>query len=376
MTWIGWCLGLAVGVHSGLAFAGGVAAIASTPDVSGSGYCELRCSFVIPEHGDQVYGGFMSTSVWVGSRDEEMVEDVIGPFPSQPGFDREWSASDGDVLHTDVSGFQRQPIRVSEQTPPGIGDDSSSQRFFPIWGEEARKQGYELPLPWGLSFNYSYIKQDFDITQFKLGLGGQPPSSVQLLQFDPVEATTNAYLGRLDLWVLPFLNIYGLGGYTKGRFSTVVTIPALLPIGTSRRVPVELDYEGPTYGGGMTLAGGYKEMFVSFDINYTITSLEFFTSDITALTLAPRAGWQGRIGWFKGAVYAGAMFQDLRQTLAGTVVIDPGSPAVQFEVDQENVTAWNPIAGVQWELTPHWFVIAEGGFGDRDMAVVSLGGRL
>ena len=35
--------------------------------------------------------------------------------------------------------------------------------FLPIWGEEARKRGYELPLPFGISANFYSEKQDFEV---------------------------------------------------------------------------------------------------------------------------------------------------------------------------------------------------------------------
>jgi len=43
--------------------------------------------------------------------------------------------------------------------------------FLPIWGEEARKRGYDLPLPFGISANFYYEKQDFEVQDLEIAFG-------------------------------------------------------------------------------------------------------------------------------------------------------------------------------------------------------------
>jgi len=81
-------------------------------------------------------------------------------------------------------------------------------------------------------------------------------------------------------------------------------------------VPVSVDLEGPTYGGGMTVVGGYGPVFAMADLNYTYTDFDVFDSKIGKLTFSPRAGLQGKLYWFRGAFWLGAMYIDNEQTAA------------------------------------------------------------
>ena len=249
-----------------------------------------------------------------------------------------------------------------------------STRLLPIWGDEARKRGYELPLPFGLSPTFTYLEQKYELKELKLGIGSGPPTRpIRFLGFDPIEVKSTTTIMRFDAWVLPFLNVYGIAGYVSGEGRTTVTLPAIPPITSEpRRFPATIDYKGPTYGGGVTLAGGYKHLFVAIDANYTITDLqEAFTADINTLTVSPRVGWNGKFGWFKGAVWAGGMFIRPSQILTAEAKL-PSGERLTLRIRQRAIGLWNTVLGFSWDITPHFDFLVEGGFGKRDQVTTSL----
>ena len=84
---------------------------------------------------------------------------------------------------------------------------------------------------------------------------------------------------RLDTWIFPFLSVYALGGYTRQYTDATIGVDLLDRIrnlrGARRKdFRVSVDLTGITYGGGITLVGGYKHYFAAIDSNYTISALQ------------------------------------------------------------------------------------------------------
>lgn len=180
---------------------------------------------------------------------------------------------------------------------------------------------------------------------------------------------------RADVWLFPFLNLYGIGGYSGGKADLNLTVlPGVQGLSQKVRIPT-IEYEGPTYGGGAVLAGGYKKLFVMVDCNYTITDLDLLDSDVDTLVVDWRIGWRQRLGRVHGSLWLGAMYQNASQTMTGTVFLSPEDPPLRFEVDQTTDKPWNLLIGTQWELGRHWWVLVEGGLGERNQLLGSLSYR-
>ncbi len=244
--------------------------------------------------------------------------------------------------------------------------------FLPIWGEEARQKGHELPLPFGIIANVMFMEQDYSVKNIDLdinGIGLNLPGSVVGGKVRGEDLST---VMRFDAWILPFLNVYAIVGKTSGETSTHV----LIPFGNlNLSFPFKLDYKGTTLGGGVTLAGGIRSVFFVLDLNYTETDLDISDSKITALVFSPRIGWHGRIGPWKGALWVGGMYQDLEQVIKGSVRVSPIQTSVKFKVKQKADRPWNMTLGMRWNITPHIDLIAEGGFVGRKQILTSIGYR-
>lgn len=247
---------------------------------------------------------------------------------------------------------------------------------LPIWGVEAEARGYQLPLPFGVGVNYYREQQPFNIKDLQISRGGQPISVNDFVQLHQVDTTQQNAITRVDAWLFPFLNVYGIVGYTSGRMEGLVRLPAIPILGIAAQdLPLNIGYEGPTYGGGGTLAGGFKirerdelTLFMVADLNYTVTALSFtddrlFTdTDATALVFSARLGLRRKMSEkIHVAFWAGTMFQDVSEFLVGSSA-DQG---FAFMVVQEPVSPWNALLGGRLEIGRHWDFLVEGGVGTR-----------
>jgi hypothetical protein len=282
---------------------------------------------------------------------------------------------------------------VKDEHPLGAGEAPAKSketvepitRALPIWGEKVRAMGYNLPLPFGVGANFIYMEQGIDIRNLKVDIDGRN-IDVGGVSFSNASARDSAATARLDLWLLPFANVYGIFGYIDGETELDVNLPAIIvdlpiigptPITDPKTIKFDIDYTGTTFGGGVTLAGGYKDFFGSLDVNYTQSNIDVVDGEIKTLTVSPRIGVLVDPAAIKGslALWVGAMYMDYKQTVSDEInlnELDSRLPSVEidFEIDVKNEVHWNFLFGGQWEITQRWQVMAEGGLGNRRQAIL------
>lgn len=247
--------------------------------------------------------------------------------------------------------------------------------FLPIWGRELREMGYELPLPFGVSASWITIDQSMQASDLALVVNGDN-HSLSRIGINNMEAESTNMSLRFDVWLLPFLNFYGIVGETDGKFSGTVDIP-LIPgvINPSVSVPFDIDYDGASVGAGTTIAGGYKDFFGVLDINYTETDLDFVLDKAEALTTSVRLGWNGKINQWNGGFWVGAMHQDIDQRWRFPLIMQSGLDVIA-EVDTEADQSINYLLGARWNIVQEVEVMMEyGGFADRKQLLVSANYR-
>lgn len=85
--------------------------------------------------------------------------------------------------------------------------------IFPILGQGAYKEGFDIPYPIGIMTNFLWIDQGIEITNLQLGLNTDnidiPRTSVDFIEFGENRNSSFAFNVRLDIWIFPFLNVYG-----------------------------------------------------------------------------------------------------------------------------------------------------------------------
>ncbi|EBT2064770.1 hypothetical protein R2946_000246 [Salmonella enterica] len=283
--------------------------------------------------------------------------------------------------------------------------EESDSRTFPIWGDEAKARGYSIPLPFGVNVSYMNMRQNIDVESISfsgLALGNHAiPTDMFNIDAGSTRERSKTENLRLDMWVFPFLNIYGLVGHTRGSSVSKVSVDAdpsrytgvdrliassvhqLNQSGDLKDIDFILDFKGTTWGTGITLAGGYENWFALVDTNYTRTDFDILDGKISALTVSPRVGYrfrfQGPVGESHLSLWVGSMYQNVQQEFRGSLS-DLHMPAElqplintvnqndngRFDVKQKLTAPWNMLIGSQYEITPHFNVLTEIGFNERN----------
>jgi hypothetical protein len=298
---------------------------------------------------------------------DDLLAETAGAQPDDAA-----DAPDGDLA---------EPV----EAPPPPSDFKTPKPHWshlPLFGTQVEAKGYRIPLPLGISGTFFNANQPVNVRDLRLGVGTGPPQSADFAKVDkPIDSWQQNASARLDVWLLPFLNVYGLVGYTRGRTkgNLFVTLPAL---GINEVLPLLAEFNGPTYGGGATLAGGYRlsewhdlHIFGVGDVNHTVTRLSFKNESLIAHTkphatvVSLRLGLRGQVTEsISAGLWAGTMFQKIQPTVAGSVA----GRELEFEIDQRAAAPWNALIGTQLEYGKHLNLTVEGGVGQRTSILTAL----
>ncbi|UPW17708.1 virulence protein [Agarivorans sp. TSD2052] len=251
--------------------------------------------------------------------------------------------------------------------------------YFPIWAQEAIDLGHKLPKPYGFSINYMNMSQPLIVDNVAFSGLGAIDNLIAINGSHAIQESETITL-RGDIWVLPFLNVYGVLGQTKG--SSVANVQLALagkPIG--QPFDFSLEFSGITYGAGTTLVGGVGNWFTLLDVNYTNTALDILDGEISSIVVTPRAGYRFEHSGRDIQIWAGAMYQNVEQTFSGNlddigINLPPPLPSGgKFVVTQHLEEKWNALLGGQVSLTEHMDALVEVGFGKRSSFMLGLGYR-
>lgn len=245
-----------------------------------------------------------------------------------------------------------------------LADEPTHSRL-PFMAEAARERGYELPLPFGAAFVVTGLgNREIEVTDVRVGIAGQPPQSVsQFLNLGSTSDVFNANL-KLDVWLLPFLNLYGLVGYIHNESSTRASVtlprPGPVPGEIEYQTKIDTSLDGVVGGVGMTLAAGYGNFILVADCNYSQSDLGF-DNDFTALIATVRAGWNGKLGKLPAQLWLGVGNWDTAATATGHAAL-PDGERLDFEADQRPETKWLYDLGTNLELSKRLQLVVDAGF--------------
>ncbi|ECC1508109.1 hypothetical protein DK762_22335 [Salmonella enterica subsp. houtenae] len=286
-------------------------------------------------------------------------------------------------------------------TPSEETKQPQSSSILPFYGDEARARGYDLPELFGVNINYMNIRQNISVDSIAfsgLALGSIPLDNLFKINVGNTRERSKTETVRLDAWVLPFMNVYGLVGHTEGH--SVSDIGVGIKMGKNEIRPdnlqnlkFQLDFKGTTYGAGTTFVGGIGNWFALLDANYTQTRFDILDGSINAFTLTPRVGYRFttpgvdalHLPAGKLNVWVGSMYQDVQQEFRGSlndlsmpseelqkmVDIANRSGNGRFDVKQHLKSPWNVLVGAQYEITRNFNVTTEFGFAERNSFFVA-----
>ena len=303
---------------------------------------------------------------------------------------------------------------------------------LPILGEETWEKGFDLPRPVGIMLNYFMASQDIAIPEISLGFsdGGLPYIPMtdisDIVEFGEVHTVAHYITVRPDVWILPFLNLYGIFG--KAYSHTQVRLDA--PI----QMEANAHLEGNSYGFGTTCAFGLGKYFVVLDGNWVWTSMSNFREPVRSAVFSQRIGRAFPIGKNPESnisVWAGGMRLSMRSLTEGSVLagdifpdnfwnhkdeiihsysdwydaLNPNNPLdvakisvvenngidnmvnwlenqvvgsgkINYHMAREPAREWNIILGGQYQLNKNWQFRVEGGIiGNRKSLLLSTNYR-
>ncbi|TNF43557.1 MAG: hypothetical protein EP311_02935 [Cytophagales bacterium] len=288
---------------------------------------------------------------------------------------------------------------------------------FPVWGKKASNAGYDLPYAWGVSGIFFTQRQEITIDRTLVGINESPLVDVsQFIRFGPTIATTNAYTVRPDLWVLPFLNVYGIFG--GGTTQTEVLLVAPAEFETVQKFSVS------SFGFGGTLTGAFGPIWVAWDNNFNFADVEVVVEPVPAFNSSLRLGHtvpslsnpQRNL-----SIWVGAFYQSIQNDTEGSLSleeifpqfgdglvidrlnewaetlppaqkvvvkqiiakledigngIDPGDTRINYKLDKRVTAPFNMILGAQYQFNKNWMLRTEMGvFGRRSQFLLNLNWR-
>src|SRR5438128_924318 len=92
---------------------------------------------------------------------------------------------------------------------------------LPILGAQAAKMGFNLPYSAGLGINYLSQQSDLIIENLMLGFNHNEMHDLgEVVRFNSAKSEASGINFRPDIWLFPFLNVYGI--FAQSKPSTAV----------------------------------------------------------------------------------------------------------------------------------------------------------
>lgn len=165
---------------------------------------------------------------------------------------------------------------------------------LPIWGAKVTAMGYDLPYSAGLSVNYFTQTSSLIIDNLNVGFNNGPMYNLdEIIRFNEAEAWASALTVRPDIWILPFLNIYGIFGQSKS--STTIDAGVFLPDVDNEwneitTFSTKAEFTSTTAGFGMTPTIGVAGGFLALDMNCAWTDVSALDKPVFTFVFGPRLG--------------------------------------------------------------------------------------
>jgi len=261
---------------------------------------------------------------------------------------------------------------------------------IPLFGKYAKKNDRKFALPFGVGINTIYYDQKYIASGLMLTSDSTDITAVADTLYQNTSAyEMKAYI-RPNVWLFPFLNIYGVFGYTKGVISPNLVVPSIklqnvpifdsIIVDTTFEIHDDIGYVGPTYGIGATFSMGTKYLFFMVDYNYSITDPTDLEENLHNHFLSPKAGiFLGRTtSNVMGALWVGGMYISNDQSFSGKIDIADINPAFVPLMGEEasyhgTIKAkqrWNMVIGGSIVIKNRHHLVVEGGFMERKQITV------
>jgi hypothetical protein len=278
-------------------------------------------------------------------------------------------------------------------------------------GEKIRKMGFDIPYPNGISFTYGHSNQDILLSNAFIGFDPQELLPIDgIARFSRISSDVNVYTARYDFWLLPFLNIYGIGGSIDAQTKVELGLPFEMQFNTKRN-------RGITGGWGAVLGGAVGPMILSANYGMVWTKMKNLDQANVTKIFGARTGYLFR---FRNpernlAVLVGAQYLGINKYGSGDLslistsdkdkaldglngwydnltdreqeVLEPLYTGVAnwlsdekpvdlyYEFDKALISPWSMNVGFNYQINKRYTLTGLYNFGNTTQIIVSLGYR-
>src|SRR5690606_7340823 len=185
--------------------------------------------------------------------------------------------------------------KVVGERNAGLSDSLKNTSYpyaLPIWGSKATELGFELPYSAGISVNYLWQESEIDNNNLYVGFNNGPQYNLdEIVRFNNSTSSTSAVNLRPDIWLFPFLNVYGI--FARSSSSTDVDFGLWVPDSTDTWQEVfssgaRANFAGTTIGIGLTPTVGVGGGFIALDMNFAWTDIEELEKPAFSFVFGPR----------------------------------------------------------------------------------------
>jgi hypothetical protein len=236
---------------------------------------------------------------------------------------------------------------------------------LPLLGQQATSKGYTLPYSAGIGINYLWQQSDLIIDNLQVGFNnGTMYNLDNIIRFDKARSTATGINIRPDIWLFPFLNVYGI--LAKAKPSTEVGYGIYVPDSSGNWNQVlslssKAEFDATTFGFGLTPTIGVGGGWIALDMNFTWSDIEALEKPAFAFVLGPRFGKTFKLKRPEQniAIWVGGFRLDLKSETSGSLSLSEVLPVEDLEAKLENANTkvdqsqqevdawWNNLSGVE-----------------------------
>lgn len=241
----------------------------------------------------------------------------------------------GQVYTNKVVGEKNEALKDSIMAKP-------YPYSLPIWGAKAAARGYDLPYSAGLGVNYLWQESHLIIDNLLVGFNNGPMYDLdEIIRFNDAIASASAINFRPDIWILPFLNIYGL--FTQAKTSTEISAGVWLPDTANiwREVTSfssKANFDATGFGFGVTPTMGVGGGWLALDMNVTWQSISALDKPVFTFVFGPRMGKSFKFKKPESniSIWAGGFRLKIKSETAGSLPLNEVLPINELQIKVDN----------------------------------------
>ena len=236
-------------------------------------------------------------------------------------------------------------------------DTTEYKYLLPILGKKTHALGFDLPYSAGLSINYIAQKSNIIISNVGVGFNNGDLYNVDdLIRFNKTTASSSGVNIRPDIWVLPFLNVYGI--FANATTTTNVDVSIVIPrINESEElfsIQTNPTFNTTTVGFGLTPTAGFFGGWIALDMNFTWTDVESQENPVYTFVFDPRIGKTFKLKKPERniSLWVGGFRVQVNRDTRGSLALNEVLPIDQWEAKVANGQI--KVGEAQIELDDWW----------------------